>query len=294
VHITTDVLAAMHAEAERHAGETGGIVVGPEPRHVTAFLPSGPAARRDRASYELDATYLQPLLAEAEGRGQRFLGVWHSHPRGFARLSEVDCDAARRILSDPDWAVTEILLPLSVRASAGFETEVFVARGSGPSIERASMVVCSGTHRPRASGDGPWAATGSVLSTPFGRARLRDDRDALAKAGFTIEVRQGDDVALLVRREAVETCFVLPREYPCSPPDVIVVRDGAEPRALSSAEVPVLAGWSSRRTLLELAEAVVAAAPASVRAQVLRVVPGPVEWAVAGLRQLHAIARWAP
>ena len=47
-------------------------------------------ARSSRDSYELDPEGLLAAECAARARGQRVLGVWHSHPAGEARPSETD------------------------------------------------------------------------------------------------------------------------------------------------------------------------------------------------------------
>jgi proteasome lid subunit RPN8/RPN11 len=271
VHAT--VIEAMHAEGARHPGETGGILVGPKPRLVTGFIPSGPAARRTTASYELDVEHLQPLLEVAEDRGLRFLGIWHSHPEGYAELSGQDRAAARSILRDPEWRVDELLLPLSVRTGMSFETTFFVAEGPSATISRTHVVIASAAlsslttseasppftapsavspSQTGATPKGPWAVEGSFLDTPFGQARLQDDRQELASSGWKVTVRHGADIALVAEAAGLTIFFLLPREYPFGPPDLLRSVDGYL-MDVPYAEVPELARWNSRRSLATVA-----------------------------------------
>ncbi len=253
VRVRASVIDAMHAEAHRHAGETGGILVGPEPRHVTELIPSGPDARRSGASYELDVEHLQPLLRNAEDRGLAFLGIWHSHPEGFNELSATDRTAARSILRDPDWNVTELLLPLSVRRGKGFETSFFLADGDDATIRSLRLILSSGTKLCAATTEGPWAFAGSFADTPYGKARLCDDKAQLEAAGWKVTAKHGQSFLLVVERADVTLYLLLPREYPFSPPDVL--RTESERVAVVDArKIPELAAWSSRRSLVEIAD----------------------------------------
>jgi integrative and conjugative element protein (TIGR02256 family) len=274
VVVHAGVVDAMHEEATRHPGETGGIVVGPEPGVVTELIASGPGARRTSASYELDVVHLQPLLEAAEGRGLQFLGVWHSHPEGHSELSGTDRKAARSILGDSEWGVTELLLPLSVRTGGAFETQFFLAEGREPRVRPVRPILSSaGRARlaatPENAHPGPWALAGSFTDTPYGRSRLKEDCDALAAAGWKVAVKRREGIALIAEHEEIAVFFLLPREYPFGAPDVFRTRDGrlAEVRG---ADLPEFVPWSSRRSLVELAEAVKALATTTTPAFRLR------------------------
>lgn len=257
VFVRMSVIDAMHAEAARHLGETGGILVGPKSRTVTEIIFSGPEARRTSASYELDVEHLQPLLEAAEKRGLSFLGIWHSHPEGYAELSGTDRKAARSILGDPDWGVSELLLPLSVRSRGSFETHFFLAEGDNAHVVTARPILCSGTSNstiaPPASTAGPWALHGSFLDTPFGRARIEEDRTALETAKWKVSLRQGTDIVLVAEREPFTIYCVLPREYPFSPPDIFRSTGGTV-RDIGAKDLPELVSWSSQRSVAQVVD----------------------------------------
>lgn len=269
------VVDAMHEEAARHPGETGGLVLGPEPGLVTDLIVSGPGARRTQSSYEVDTEHLQPLLASAENRGLRFLGVWHSHPEGCTELSKTDRRAARSILGDPEWGVTELLLPLSVRARGAFETQFFLALGREPHIHPVRLILSSKGRRDDSAIDGnthlgPWALTGSFTQTPYGRARLKEDCDALAASGWKVTVKQHDGIAIIAERQGLSVGFLLPREYPFGAPELVRVVDGWTAE-VTSADLPELLPWSSRRSLVEMAEGVAALSATSPTASTFRI-----------------------
>jgi proteasome lid subunit RPN8/RPN11 len=255
VRIGVDVLDAMRAEAATCNGETGGILVGPARGVVTRLIPSGPAARRTFASYELDVAHLQPLLAAAEEEALRFLGVWHVHPKGVETLSSTDLRAAKRMLGDPDWGVDEVLLPLSVRTKRGLDTRMFRVRRGSDVVEVPALVVSTRIAPTRAAS----LATGRrpEIETARGVANARIERDveALRAAGWDVnrsDVRDG--VALLLTKKDLHFVVALPPEYPLSPPDVIVPEGGllaAEPGPyiVSHAELAETDRWSSLRDL---------------------------------------------
>jgi proteasome lid subunit RPN8/RPN11 len=244
VRIAERVLDRMHEEANRFPGETGGIVVGPRPREITGLIVSGPEARRTSATYELDATYLQPLLDRAHAAGEGFLGVWHSHPRGCASLSSQDKRTAGTILGDTDWGVDEVLMPLSVRTAHGFETEVFLAAGKPAEIASVRTLVVSGI-APRKSEE-----------HTARHIRVRRDRAEIEALGFEVATRSIEDGALLLsaKKGSRAVHFVLPEEYPTSPPEVLV-DDGGQMQEIGPDVAPALALWSSRRSLTEILEA---------------------------------------
>lgn len=251
VRVTTGVLDAMHAEASRFPGETGGLVIGPEDGTVSEIIPSGPDADRTPSSFQLDAAYLQPLLERAEDSGKRFLGIWHVHPSGLGQLSSTDHRAATSILSDPDWNVSQLILPLSVRSGAGFHTEFFVAhldRGR-LRVRSARVTIASGpakTRRPRA------IAGGRIESCS---ERLATDCHALRNAGWfcSLKALSPKDLVLTASRNGVELLLFVPPEYPLSPPEVMAA-DGHGLVTVPFEQLPETDRWSSRRSLLEVVE----------------------------------------
>ncbi len=269
VTVALPVLAQMHSEAARFPGETGGIVVGPDSTTVTELIPSGPRARRSGASYEIDAAHLQPLLDRTEARGLQFLGVWHSHPPGFDRLSATDLAAARSILGDPDWGVDRLLLPLSVRSQGEFRTAFFLVPGPGSAPVRLHVVIAG-------EGDPPGAravialARGSFGASPedghfdalAGQRRVRADCEALQAAGWDVALRKtgANELFIALWRDEVHLTVLLPDEYPLSPPDVFRrVQDDLE--AVPLGRLAEAAHWSSRRSLVKLAEQAAAIRP---------------------------------
>ncbi len=259
IHVATDVLDEMHGEASRFPGETGGIVIGPSDDTVTGIIPSGPDAGRSFSSFQLDAAYLQPLLERAEDEGKRFLGIWHVHPSGVGELSSTDHKAATRILSDPDWNVSRLIMPLSVRSGSGFHTEVFVARldRGRLRIQSARLRIASHTGRDgrgRSSAQPPSSTSRPAPSATDSRpVRLAKDCHELRNAGWNCAIKSLTDKDLVVTasRTGVELMLFVPPEYPLSPPEVMAVRDHAL-IVVPFEYLPETDRWSSRRSLLEV------------------------------------------
>lgn len=134
-------LRAMHADAARSAVETGGLCIGRDDDTIDGYIASGPNADRRPSSYALDVKYLQCRLEAAENDGQCLVGVHHVHPRGCDALSAQDRITARAILSDPDWAIERLYLPLTVRTRLGFSTFFFVADDGGRTITQVPVVL---------------------------------------------------------------------------------------------------------------------------------------------------------
>lgn len=256
IRIATSIFDDFLSEASRSKGETGGILVGPDEHTITQLLPSGPAAKSTPWSWELDAEYLQPQLDKAERRGSRFVGIWHVHPDGYRELSSTDLRATRSILGDPEWGVSQLVLPLSVRQGSNLETAIFVASGTGPNIRHARTILIS-KHEARLDkgATSPWLATGSFAETPYGQLRLAQDRAALAAQGWKVGklCALPEGLVLDVARSDVELSLVLPREYPFAPPDV-VLRSGDGLREVSHEHLAETARWSSLRSLAEVVE----------------------------------------
>jgi len=162
VRVTLAALNAMHEEAARHPGESGGILVGPDPFTVSEFIASGPDAKRTTASYELDVAHLQPRLDEAQDRGLVFVGVFHSHPSRHPTLSALDLATARSIVTDPDWCARSLVLPLAVRYRGGFETVFYVISTQTPLPVQAELRLLAETHAVPSKGEFATATTSST------------------------------------------------------------------------------------------------------------------------------------
>lgn len=265
VAVKMEVLHALHAEAARHDGETGGLLVGPRDRVVTEFLPSGDAARRSKSSYELDVSHLQPLLDGALRRGLRFLGVWHSHPLGVSDLSAADLKTADGMLEDPDYGLNELLLPVSCRTRGGFETRFFivtktcetivtptltlVAHGGDDSIP--ATIKATSERATERSPERPW----NFLGTAPGLKRLSDEREQLEQAGWSAAIRRLDGgYAMLADSQGIAVALLFPPEFPIAPPAMRVELDGK----CVPMPAPVtrrLRTWSSQSTTLSLVRA---------------------------------------
>lgn len=288
VRVHASVLDAMHREARRFPGETGGILVGTAGA-VTEFIPSGPGARRTASSYELDVEHLQPLLDEAEDRGLQFLGVWHVHPEGVPELSSTDLGTARRILEDEEYGVDELLLPLTVRVHNEIETRFFLMRADASEPLHVPLVVvapslltdalCSladrlgvGTRDVARNDAGIVAHTDSharasvlagerrVASLWNGPSRVGRDVEALRRVGWNVHCSQASKATFLdLAKREMRFVLVLPPEYPLSPPDVLVpnggyLTSGGGPLQIPHTEIPETACWSSVRDLVTVAD----------------------------------------
>ena len=246
------VFGRMHDEARRYPIETGGLIVGPDSFTITDLLASGESARRSAGSYELDIEHLQPQLDRAMARGLQFLGVWHVHPEGVPELSHVDRQAARQMLGDRDYNLTRLLLPLTVRTRAGFETRFYCAEGRRPTISLIpSVTVCAPrTHRKAQSSKEP-CAQGEVRRGKAIDAALLE----VEAAGWHASVREyGSGGAVCAERGGITLWALLPSEFPLSPPDMYVedsnVKGGLV--AVPHQELSETHFWSSERSLAEV------------------------------------------
>lgn len=106
--------AAALEEALREAQrayplETGGLLLGWSPHPgavvISQVIGPGPKARHHATTFTPDAAWQEEQLAQAyelAGRRLQYLGDWHTHPRGTARLSSIDRATLRRIAAHPD------------------------------------------------------------------------------------------------------------------------------------------------------------------------------------------------
>ncbi|MDT0275541.1 Mov34/MPN/PAD-1 family protein [Blastococcus goldschmidtiae] len=89
--------------------ETGGLLLGwstcPGSVVITQVIGPGPDATHRSTSFTPDAAWQEAQLADAyeqAGRRLQYLGDWHTHPRGTARLSSTDRATLRRIAAHAD------------------------------------------------------------------------------------------------------------------------------------------------------------------------------------------------
>ncbi len=245
--INQRVLDAMHVEATRYAVETGGILVGTDEHTVTDLIPSGERAHRTVASYELDIDHLQPLLDRACDAGKRFLGVWHVHPRGVSRLSEIDRSTARAMLRDPEYRLARVFLPLTTRTTNGLETRFFVAEGDEARIREVDSLIIRTSTRTNHQRD----EVGHVWHRPD-QKRIAKDTAMLVSRGWTVSVRElSANQAIRCERRGIALWAVLPPEYPLNPPDIYIEENGRL-TVVPHHELPETRAWSSQRSLAEL------------------------------------------
>lgn len=102
------------------ATETGGILVGrrlDETRIlVLAATKPGPNSDRRQTTFAPDVQYVEQQLKASRQQypGVDYVGTWHKHPPSFDRPSDGDWKQAQEVLTDPDYAVNELVAPIVV------------------------------------------------------------------------------------------------------------------------------------------------------------------------------------
>jgi integrative and conjugative element protein (TIGR02256 family) len=108
--------------------ETGGVLLGwrdKRSRHVVVaeLVAAGPGARRETHRFDPDGPWQRERIAEryeASGRTLRYLGDWHSHPKGNGP-SGLDRSTARRIAAAPRAACRHPVFLIATHVGAGWE-----------------------------------------------------------------------------------------------------------------------------------------------------------------------------
>jgi len=92
VRLLGPVLEAIRREAARaYPNEGCGALLGPEPGKVTDTLPlPNRESEKPRVRFAVSPRDYMAVEDEAEARGARLLGFWHSHPDHPARPSATD------------------------------------------------------------------------------------------------------------------------------------------------------------------------------------------------------------
>jgi len=110
VHVSAAAFVAIAESARASADglETGGILLGYDPGELGTTLvleagDPGANAERRRDFFRRDLAHAQRLADEAYARTcSRWIGEWHTHPRGALAPSWRDLRTYRRFLRDPE------------------------------------------------------------------------------------------------------------------------------------------------------------------------------------------------
>ena len=86
--ITTSAYQEIVKKIGSQEPEKGGILMGKN-GVVTDFI-FDKAAATTRSTYTLNVAYLNPMIKELKQQGKELLGIIHSHPNGYSKLSDPD------------------------------------------------------------------------------------------------------------------------------------------------------------------------------------------------------------
>lgn len=132
--VSEHVLSTMATEAERaYPNETGGVLLGywATPHSevvVTAVVGPGPRAIHEPTRFIPDADYHRIEIAHrylADSRRTTYLGDWHSHPQGGAKLSSKD---RKTLLQIATFEAARAPVPLMAILTLEAEWQVMVWR----------------------------------------------------------------------------------------------------------------------------------------------------------------------
>lgn len=109
----------IHSECFKYPDvETGGILIGiciGTDIMVPFAIGSGPGACRMPNRFAPDVKWQQKRLDQYfEKYGFNYIGSFHRHPGKLTQPSFIDYQAALQILTDPDWAVYEVVFPIII------------------------------------------------------------------------------------------------------------------------------------------------------------------------------------
>ena len=88
LQITTDAYQDIIKQIGSKTPEQGGILVGKD-GVVTDFI-YDKEAKTTGSTYTLNVEYLNPIIKEMKRLGKELLGITHSHPYGYSKLSPQD------------------------------------------------------------------------------------------------------------------------------------------------------------------------------------------------------------
>lgn len=86
--ITTEAYQNIIRKIGSQEPEKGGILMGKD-GIVTDFI-FDKEANTTRTTYSLNVAYLNPIIKELKLQGKQLMGIIHSHPNGYSKLSDTD------------------------------------------------------------------------------------------------------------------------------------------------------------------------------------------------------------
>jgi hypothetical protein len=98
MRMTKQVYSAIKKTIGQMPAERGGILLSISNDYVITGFVYDHAAENNRAVYQPNTNFLNSVL---DGRNEEFIGVVHSHPRGFIELTSQDKRAAWSNLTSP-------------------------------------------------------------------------------------------------------------------------------------------------------------------------------------------------
>lgn len=87
--ITTNAYQDIVKKIGSNAPEKGGILMGSSDGIVTDFI-FDKDAETSGSTYSLNVAYLNPFIKQMKEQGKELLGIVHSHPHGYSKLSGPD------------------------------------------------------------------------------------------------------------------------------------------------------------------------------------------------------------
>jgi integrative and conjugative element protein (TIGR02256 family) len=170
VHISAAALTgiARHARASADGLETGGILLGYDADEFGAALvmeagDPGPTADRRRDFFRRDLAHAQQLADQAYTRScSRWIGEWHTHPRGALAPSWKDLRTYRRFLRERELQFSTFLSLILGPGRDGWERPQMAAWLIElrrvlpalllPSADRLELTIEVPEHDPKAEG----------------------------------------------------------------------------------------------------------------------------------------------
>ncbi|MDP1793401.1 MAG: ThiF family adenylyltransferase [Acidimicrobiales bacterium] len=232
--LTPDVAANLRRTVGGLPVETGGLIGGSRLTGTVSKFWFDDGASASSITYDGDPTRHGPVLKAWNAAGDSWLGLVHSHPRNFSRLSSPDLDIVRRNLEVNRGMRGRFVAPIAhSEADGGYELHSFLVRlvAGAPTPRPMHLPVVQHRFRPVA-----------IQDELFARIRTAVDLELLASTRVVI-VGCGGAAALaelLVRQGVGEIVLIDPDVV--SPSNVATQMSGrsthdlGRPKVLTTAE----------------------------------------------------------
>lgn len=255
VLISSEALTVIEEESRNGTTETGGVLFGVTGQEgtivITHATKPGQNAFHAPGTFANDLQYQQNLLNIMNKRyNVDYVGEWHKHLGQMNYPSPGDSGTARTILKDPEWNKEKLIVIIANTIQGQVLISPFFISRNTPNFrpiksEKIPLKVIhpeeGSPHRARkiqANGEKVETEKTEVevegikqwFDTKDGKSRLVKEKESLENIGLSYKIilRKDKELCFIITAKNTlqfdKILITLPRDYPASPPDIVIQR----------------------------------------------------------------------